>query len=220
LGKLAKDPFKKSLNQHKLLSNGAVKPKKPRPFRFPERRPKLTIKQVTRPNVTVNPTYVVPRPHVYPAYYHPYPYHYAPPTAPATKPVLPPYPKTARPNSKATDKEGRPTYPDWAQEVLGKYRPHTAVVHPGAIVHPGGTTIVPHPHFVVPDYKEWLKGKEAYLKKVSDAKLKARYQYAWDTCARRGKMWSAKRRYRCFRMMFAQYKPNKSNSLNAVRDRV
>lgn len=104
--------------------------------------------------------------------------------------------------------------------MLGTYRPHDAVVHPGAIVHPGGTTVLPHPHFVVPDYKEWLKGKDAYLKKVSDAKLKARYQYAWDTCARRGKMWGSKRRYKCFRMMYAQYKPNKSNSLNAVRDRV
>ena len=216
LAKMAKNPFKSNEKQSKLVANGAIKAKKPRPFRFPERRPKMNIRQVSRPNYNISPTYVVPNPVVH--YAHPvehvvhpgYPYHYSYPA-----PVYPGYAKApaegkkeegeerqeapeapeAPLKTKTVDSTGRPTYPEWAQEVLGTYRPHS-VVYPNHPYSPYG--VVVHPH--VPDFKEFLNDK--YYLKLKSAADKARYHYAFDSCARKGKNWSTKRRYKCFRLMW------------------
>ena len=127
--------------------------------------------------------------------------------------------------SKTTDKTGRPVYPDWAQEILGKYRPHNVVVHHPYVAHPHpihhGVYWPYHPYVKypkVPSYKDFMNDK--YYKALKNAADKARYHYAFDACQRKGKKWSAKKRYQCFKLMWKQYKPHKSNSLNAVRDRV
>lgn len=92
---LAKSPFKSDKILRKFVSNGSIKPRKPRPFRFPERKPKMTIKQVTRPNMHIHPHYVVPAPVVH--YAHPYPYAYGygyhyDPKATEGKTTIPIYP--------------------------------------------------------------------------------------------------------------------------------
>jgi len=188
----------------------------------------MTIKQVTRPNYHVTPTFVVPPPvhyHAHPYYHHPgYAYHYHPETVKSV-PLYPGYPRAAPTSgpveltkSKTTDSLGRPQYPEWAREILGTYRPHDVHVH-----HPFGVAHA-HPYygypmkFPVPSYKDFMNDK--YYDSLKSAADKARYHYAFDACQRRGKKWSANRRYKCFKLMWKQYKPHKSNSINAVRDRV
>jgi hypothetical protein len=179
-----------------MLANGAGKARKPRPFRFTERRPKLSIRQVTRPNYHVTPTYIVPAPAVV---YHPhpyagtysgsYPYMYHPPAV-ATYPGYSKAPVQAPvPKSKTTDEVGKPVYPEWAREVLGKYRPHHVIVHPHPYYHAhpyGGHVMVLGK---VPTLKQFKDDK--YYSSLKDAADKARYHYAFDTCARKGKMWSS-----------------------------
>ena len=229
---LSDHPFKADVKHRKLLANGAAKARKPRPFRYPERRPKMTIKQVSRKNVHVSPTYVVAHPHpyyygypyaAYPYQAQPYPIYLKngtvegqPPRdeAPAAEPTPAPVPRSP---PKTTDEYGRPMYPEWARDVLGTYRPHDIVVHPALHPHyPYGGVIVAPKAPKAPTYKAFLNNKY----ELKDATAQARYHYAMDACQRKGKNWSQKRRYQCFRAMWKQYKPNKSNSINAVRDRV
>lgn len=188
----------------------------------------MVLKQVTRPNMVVSPTYIVPPPVYEHPYPHPvsYPYSYLP--FPEyhheyVPPVYPGYPYSGVPPSelvpkksasKTTDETGRPIYPDWAQEILGKYREHDIIEYPD--VHPLQPPVEIKPK--MPSFEEFLN--DEYYDQLKNAADKARYHYAFDTCQRKGKSWSTKKRYRCFRLMWKQYKPHKSNSLNAVRDRV
>lgn len=229
LSVLAPSPFKLADKNEALLKNGNIGAKKPRPFRFPERKPKMTLKQITRPNVHVSPTYIVPPP----VYQHPLTYGYPvasydpySPVATYTHEYVPPmypgYPLSGVPpshivtkaKSKTEDEQGRPVYPEWAQDILGKYREHDLIVHP--LAHPLQPSMRIKPK--QPSFTDFLN--DEYYDKLKTAADKARYHYAFDACQRKGKSWSAKKRYRCFRLMWKQYKPHKSNSLNAVRDRV
>jgi hypothetical protein len=59
------------------------------------------------------------------------------------------------------------------------------------------------PQYIIPDVPEFDEWKdEKYFRRIKDATLRARYHWAFDTCSKKSTSWSAKQKYKCFRLLW------------------